>query len=40
MALIEAGRLRPQEVTTRVASWDLAADAYLEDAIKLVVSRD
>lgn len=40
MPLIGEGRLRPQEVTTRVVAWDEAPRAYLEDAIKLVVTRD
>lgn len=40
MPLIEAGRLRPQEVTTRVARWEEAPRAWLEDSIKLVVARD
>jgi alcohol dehydrogenase len=37
--LVEAGRLRPQEITTRIADWNEAADAWLEPAIKLVVRR-
>ena len=40
MPLIESGRLKPGEVTTRVVSWDDAAHAWLEPAIKLVVTRD
>ena len=39
MALIEQGRLRPQEVTTRVVDWEEAPVAYLEPATKLVVRR-
>ena len=39
MPLIESGRLRPGEVTTRVVGWDEASEAYLEPATKLVVSR-
>ncbi len=39
MPLIEAGRLRPEAVTTRVVDWHDAADAWLEPAIKLVVRR-
>lgn len=39
MPLIEQGRLRPQEVTTRVVDWEDAPAAYLEPAIKLVVRR-
>jgi alcohol dehydrogenase len=39
MPLIEAGRLRPAEVTTRVVEWEDAPAAYLEPAIKLVVRR-
>ncbi len=37
--LIEAGRLRPAEVTTRVVDWEDAPEAYMEPAIKLVVRR-
>ena len=40
VGLVEAGRLRPERVTTRVVGWDAAADAWLEPAIKLVVRRD
>ena len=40
VALIAAGRLQPERVTTRVVDWDAAADAWLEPAIKLVVRRD
>ncbi len=39
LALIEAGRLQPQDVTTRTVSWEEAPDAFLEPAIKLVVAR-
>jgi alcohol dehydrogenase len=39
MPLIEAGRLRPAEVTTRVVDWEEAPAAYIEPAIKLVVRR-
>lgn len=39
VGLIEAGRLRPERVTTRVVDWDSAADAWPEPAIKLVVRR-
>jgi len=39
VALIEAGRLRPDAVTTRVVEWEEAADAFPEPAIKLVVRR-
>ena len=39
MRLIEAGRLRPAEVTTRVVDWEDAPAAYVEPAIKLVVRR-
>jgi alcohol dehydrogenase len=40
MPLIAQGRLHPEEITTRVVSWDEAPDAYLEDTIKLVIRRD
>ena len=39
LALIEAGRLQPELVTTAVVDWNDAADAYLDDTIKLVVRR-
>ena len=39
MPLIEAGRLSPAEVTTRVVDWEDAPAAYAEPAIKLVVRR-
>ena len=37
--LIEAGRLRPAEVTTRVVDWEEAPAAWVEPATKLVVQR-
>ncbi len=40
MPLIEQGRLRPQDVTTRVVPWKDAPRAFLEPAVKLVVRRD
>ena len=40
MPLIEQGRLRPQDVTTRVVAWEDAPQAFLEPAIKLVVRRE
>jgi threonine dehydrogenase-like Zn-dependent dehydrogenase len=40
VALIEAGRLRPEAVTTRVVEWEDAAEAFLEPAVKLVVRRN
>jgi alcohol dehydrogenase len=40
MPLIETGRLRPQDVTTRVVDWDDASQAFLEPAIKLIMRRD
>jgi alcohol dehydrogenase len=39
VALIESGRLRPADVTTRVVAWDEAAEAFQEPGIKLVVQR-
>lgn len=39
MPLIEQGRLRPQDVTTRVVDWNDAPRAFLEPAIKLIVRR-
>ena len=39
VGLIEAGRLRPDLVTTRVVDWQDAAEAWPEPAIKLVVRR-
>ena len=39
LPLIEAGCLRPEDVTTRVIDWEEAPAAYVEPAIKLVVRR-
>ncbi|MEO8604691.1 MAG: alcohol dehydrogenase catalytic domain-containing protein [bacterium] len=39
VGLIAAGRLRPEAVTTHVAEWEDAPQAFLEPGIKLVVSR-
>ncbi|MGI9557407.1 MAG: zinc-dependent alcohol dehydrogenase [Solirubrobacterales bacterium] len=39
MPLIASRRLRPEEVTTRIADWEQVPEAWLEDAIKLVVTR-
>lgn len=39
VALIESGRLRPADVTTRVVSWDEAPEAFQEPGIKLIVQR-
>jgi len=39
ISLIESGRLRPEDVTTRTVAWDEAPEAFLEPAIKLVVER-
>lgn len=39
MPLIEAGKLDPGQVTTRIVRWEDAPEAYLEETIKLVVSR-
>jgi alcohol dehydrogenase len=40
MPLIEQGRLRPQDVTTRVVAWNEALQAFVEPAVKLVIRRD
>jgi threonine dehydrogenase-like Zn-dependent dehydrogenase len=39
LELVAAGRLRPELVTSRVAPWDDAADAVLQEEPKLVLSR-
>lgn len=39
MALVASGRLRPGEVTSRVAPWDEAANAWLQPSRKLIVTR-
>lgn len=39
LALVAAGRLRPQLVTSATVAWDHAPDALLEPATKLVFSR-
>ena len=37
--LVASGRLDPSAVPTRVVSWDEAEDAWLQPAVKLVVTR-
>jgi len=37
--LVAERRLQPEKVTTRVVEWEQAAEAWLEDSIKLVVRR-
>ena len=37
--LVASGRLDPSAIPTRVVGWDDAADAWLQPAVKLVVSR-
>jgi alcohol dehydrogenase len=39
LALVAAGRLRPQLVTSATVGWEEAAQALLEPAVKLVVYR-
>ena len=39
LALIEAGRLEPQAVTSHVAAWEAAPEAFLAPGTKLVVQR-
>jgi alcohol dehydrogenase len=38
--LVQSGRLQPQRLTTRTASWRDAAEALLEPAVKVVITRD
>jgi alcohol dehydrogenase len=38
--LVAAGRFRPERVSTLVAEWDDAAEAFLEDTTKVVVRRE
>jgi threonine dehydrogenase-like Zn-dependent dehydrogenase len=40
MPLVASGRLRPQEVTTRTVPWNDAPKAWLEPALKLIVTRN
>jgi len=39
MPLVASGKLSPQQVTTRTVAWQDAPQAWLEPAIKLVVTR-
>jgi alcohol dehydrogenase len=39
LALVAAGRLRPQVVTSATVAWDEASQALLEPTIKLVIHR-
>jgi threonine dehydrogenase-like Zn-dependent dehydrogenase len=40
LELIASGRLRPERVTTVSAAWDEAHEAFLEDAVKVIVARE
>ncbi len=40
LALVAAGRLRPQLITSATAAWEDAPEAMLEPATKLVIARD
>jgi alcohol dehydrogenase len=39
VGLVAAGRLDPAPVTTSVIDWDQAPDRYLDETIKLIVTR-
>jgi alcohol dehydrogenase len=39
VGLIAAGRLDPAPITTSVVGWDEAPDRYLDDTVKLIVTR-
>jgi alcohol dehydrogenase len=39
LELVASGRFQPGKVTTRVADWDDAAEAFLEPGTKAVVAR-
>jgi hypothetical protein len=39
VGLIGAGGLDPAPITTSVIGWDEAPDRYLDDTVKLVVTR-
>lgn len=38
--LVQSGRLQPQRLTTKTASWQDAAEALLEPSVKVVITRD
>jgi len=40
LELVQSGRLKPEQLTTKLAAWDDAAEAFLEPAVKLVVARE
>ena len=40
LSLIQAGRLQPERITSRIAQWDDAAEALLDPSAKVVVVRD
>jgi alcohol dehydrogenase len=40
LELVAAGRFRPERVSTLVANWGDAAEAFLEDTTKVVVRRE
>jgi len=37
--LVKGGRLHPEQLTTRLARWEDAAEAFLEPSVKVVVTR-
>jgi alcohol dehydrogenase len=39
VGLVESGRLDPAPITTSVIGWDEAPERYLDDTIKLIVTR-
>lgn len=40
LSLIKSGKFQPEKITSQVARWDDAAEAYLERTQKLVIQRD
>lgn len=40
LRLIQAGRFHPEKVTSLVAPWEAAPEAFLEDTTKVIVRRD
>jgi len=40
LELVKSGRLHPERLTTKLAAWDDAAEAFVEPAVKVVVSRE
>jgi alcohol dehydrogenase len=40
LSLVESGRLKPERITTKLASWKDASEALFDRSAKVVIVRD